>query len=154
KYGLRSLRPNEQQDGGDRYAGGTFAAKGDTRNWTSPPLLHSRQRVSQTDDKRLAIYVPCTAFVGRNNVHVFFTPDTVNPMSFLNQQGLRAEEESSGWILIAVPGLDEDASPNWVTISTAEIETCFMAAGRSSVAIDAIRLSAHSRGARGLEHTL
>jgi hypothetical protein len=153
-YGQEALRPNEQRDGGDRYAGGTFDATGDTRTWTSPPPPHSRQRVSHTDDKRLAIYVPRTTPAGRNNVHVFFTPDTANPMDFLTTQGLRADEESSGWILIGVPGLDEDAVPNWVTISTAEIETCLRAAGRSSVAIDAIRLSAHSRGARGLEHTL
>jgi hypothetical protein len=97
--------------------------------------------------------VPRNTPAGRNNVHVFFTPAD-DPMAFLEEQGLRSEEESSGWILIAVPGLHEVMSPNWVTITTADIQTCLTAAGRWSVDIDAIRLSAHSRGARGLEHTL
>ena len=75
-------------------------------------------------------------------------------MAFLEEQGLRSEDESSNWILIAVPGLHEVMSPNWVTITTADIQTCLTAAGRSRVDIDAICLSAHSRSARGLEHTL
>lgn len=152
-YGLGSRRVNERQYGGDMFAGGTFAATGDNVTWTSPSPGRGQPRPSNTAAKPLAIYVPRTTPAGRNNVHVFFTPAT-NPMAFLNEQGLRAEEESSGWILIAVPGLHEVMSPNWVTISTAEIQTCLKAAGRSRVDIDALRLSAHSRGARGLEHTL
>jgi hypothetical protein len=152
-YGLGSLRENERQIGGDLFAGGTFAAMGDTVTWTSPPATRGQPRDSHTDAKPLAIYVPRGAPAGRNNVHVFFTPAT-SPMAFLNQQGLRSEVESSGWILIAVPGLHEVMSPNWVTISTAEIQTCLKAAGRPRMDIDALRLSAHSRGARGLEHTL
>jgi hypothetical protein len=152
-YGFGALRENERQYGGDAFAGGTFAAKGDAVTWTSPPDRRGQPRLSHTVSKPLAIYVPRTTPAGRNNVHVFFTP-APNPMAFLEEQGLRAEEESSGWILIAVPGLHEVMSPNWVTISTAEIQTCLTTAGRSRVDIDAIRLSAHSRGARGLEHTL
>ncbi len=152
-YGLGSRRMNEREYGGDRFAGGTFAAKGDQVTWTDPPEQRGQPRVSHTADKPLAIYVPRNTPPGRNRVHVFFTP-AVNPMAFVNEQGLRSEEESSGWILIAVPGLDEASSPNRVTISTAEIETCLKAAGRASANIDALRLSAHSRGHRGLEHTL
>jgi hypothetical protein len=152
-YGLGSLRENERQIGGDAFAGGTFAAMGDTVTWTSPPDTRGQPRTSHAAAKPLAIYVPRGTPAGRNNVHVFFTPAD-SPMAFLNEQGLRSEEESSGWILIAVPGLHEVMSPNWVTISTAEIQTCLKAAGRPRVDIDALRLSAHSRGARGLEHTL
>lgn len=152
-YGPGSLRANERRNGADPFAGGTFAAKGETVTWTEPPATRGQPRLSHTDTKPLAIYVPRNTPAGRNNVHVFFTP-APSPMAFLEEQGLRSEVESSGWILIAVPGLHEVMSPNWVTISTAEIQTCLTAAGRSRVDIDAIRLSAHSRGARGLEHTL
>lgn len=152
-YGVEALRTNERRYGGDLFAGGTFAATGQTVTWTDPPPARGQPRPSHTAAKPLAIYVPRNTPAGRNNVHVFFTPAS-SPMAFLKEQGLRSEEESSGWILIAVPGLGEAMSPNWVTITTADIQTCLTAAGRSRVEIDAIRLSAHSRGARGLEHTL
>lgn len=152
RYG-GSLRTNEQQDGGDPFAGGTFSVRTGTVTWTSPPPARGQPRVSHSDSKPLAIYVPRNTPAGRNNVHVFFTPAS-DPMAFVKEQGLRSEEEASGWILIAVPGLGEEMSPNWVTITTADIQACLVAAGRWSVDIDAIRLSAHSRGHRGLEHTL
>jgi hypothetical protein len=152
-YGPGSLRENERLNGSDPFAGGTFAAQGDTVTWTSPAPARGQPRPSHSSAKPLAIYVPRTTPAGRNNIHVFFTPSP-SPMAFITEQGLRSEVESSGWILIAVPGLHEVMSPNWVTITTAEIQTCLKSAGRSRVDIDALRLSAHSRGARGLEHTL
>ena len=96
-YGFGSLRTNERRDGRDPFAGGTFAAKGETVTWTEPPATRGQPRVSNTAPKPLAIYVPRNTPAGRNNVHVFFTP-APSPMAFLEEQGLRAEEESSGWI--------------------------------------------------------
>jgi hypothetical protein len=147
-YGLAARRPNERRDGGDPFAGGTYAVRGNPVTWTE-----RGQTVSQTQPKPLAVYVPRSAPADRNDVHVFFTPYD-NPMLFVEEQGLRAEEEGSRWILIAVPGLGEDVTPNWVTITTSDIQTCLAAVRRSSTDIGAIRLSAHSRGHRGLERTL
>ena len=83
---------------------------------------------------------------------MFFTP-LPDELKFVNDEGLRSEHEGTPWILIAVPALFEQLSPSWVTIETAEIQKC-LAAGRRSTTVDALRLSAHSRGHRGLEHTL
>lgn len=44
--------------------------------------------------------------------------------------------------------------PNYVPISTAEIQACLKAAHRKKTTIDSIRLTAHSRGYRGLVQTL
>ena len=43
--------------------------------------------------------------------------------------------------------------PNYVTVSTAEIQKYLKGAGRNT-AIDALRLTTHSRGHRGLEQTM
>jgi hypothetical protein len=146
-FGLAARRPNERRDGGDPFAGGTYSVTGD------PVTFTPRGQAERTQPKPLAVYVPRSAPADRNDVHVFFTPYS-NPMAFVEEQGLRAEEEGSRFILIAVPGLPEDASPNWVTITTSDIRACLTAVRRSSTEIGAIRLSAHSRGHRGLERSL
>ena len=55
--------------------------------------------------------------------------------------------------LIGIPTLGESDRPNYVTVSTAEIQKYLKGAGRNT-AIDALRLTTHSRGHRGLEQTM
>jgi hypothetical protein len=158
KYGKRSIRPDEITNFRDKFAAGTFSAEGDPIPnvlVNSDPLPRSRRTVTKT----FSIFVPKGATPNVNQVHVFFTPylaylSGTAAQGFVLEQGLRAESASSPWILIAVPALHEPDSPNFVTISTDEIKRCLAAAGRTRVDIDAIRLSAHSRGARGLENTV
>jgi hypothetical protein len=132
--------------GADRLIGQTSIVTGDTLNVTPPggsPAPFT---------KRFGVYIPRGASQDRNEVHIFFTPYS-QPIGFVAEQGLRAQHDATGWILIAVPGLVENLSPNFVTIRTAEIQRCLTAAGRGTT-IHAIRLSAHSRGHRGLENTI
>jgi hypothetical protein len=173
-FGLEALRPDEIVDSRDKMAGQTFSALGipihdaslldeDTAN-TSRPKWSPRT----TFDKNFSIFVPKSTPTDKNQVHIFFAPNVVADWhqntgfvphknaaaAAVVEQGLRAQSENSSWILIAVPALGDRDQPNFVTISTDEIQTCLAAAGRTRKDIDAIRLSAHSRGGRGLEHTI
>jgi hypothetical protein len=148
--GLPSLRADERTHAGDAFRFQTFRARGDE---ITASFMENGRKQTQTARKTFTIFVPKSAPNDKNRVNVFFTP-LPDESNFVNEEGLRAEHEGSGWILVAVPGLFEDVSPNYVTISTAEIEGCLRAARRASASIDALRLTAHSRGHRGLERTI
>lgn len=138
----------------DKFELQTFTTTG---NAIPDVALHSNPGVKTTVTKEFSIFLPKGMPADRNQVHIFFTPYLAsNPdgaAGFVQEQGLRAQSDASGWILIAVPALDEKDIPNFVTVTTSEIQQCLTAAGRPTN-IDAIRLSAHSRGHRGLEHTI
>ncbi len=156
---LDSIHSDEHIYNRDKFVAQTFSAIGDPipdvivadeQKPKESPIVH-------TLSKELSVFVPKGVPSTRNQVHIFFTPFVASYVgaagSFVAQQGLRAETDASPWILIAVPALFERDQPNFVTISTPEIEDCLTAAGRKAN-IDAIRLSAHSRGHRGLENTI
>ena len=152
-FGLAVDRPNEQDAGLDKYGGQTVGVIGDTITVTPPGTKQQPNPAPLTVNKPLVTFAPRNAPPDKNKVSVFFTPAD-NPTSFVDQQGLRSQYDQSEWILIAVPGIEEGFSPNWVTISTAEIQKCLTALKRPNTNIDALRLVAHSRGARGLEHSI
>jgi Domain of unknown function (DUF4157) len=127
-----------------------------------PPIHADERRYGPTDDRfgartfqfgHFSIFIPSGAATTQvNNVHVFFSPGGVQGESGLNavlHHGLRGASDSSSWILIGVPG----AEPGFVTISTSEINSCLNFIGRGAH-IDGLRLSAHSRGYRGLRETV
>jgi hypothetical protein len=87
-----------------------------------------------------------------NNVHVFFSPGSVTGPRGGNAvavHGLRGAADPGKWILIGVPGGIGKA----FTISDADIIGCLASVGRPP-RIDALQLSAHSRGNAGLAKTL
>ena len=66
------------------------------------------------------------------------------------QHGLRSASDRSLWITISVPGIDNHTGN---PISTSEIEACLDRVGRPP-RIDALMLTAHSRGVLSLRDTL
>jgi hypothetical protein len=146
------LRPDERAGAADKFAAQTFRVVGDPILVTKPGAKGG-PAITGPVRKTFTIFVPSSASPDRNKVHVFFTPFD-NEAEFVAEQGLRAQHEQSGWILIAVRGLLEGMSPNWVTVSTTEIMKCLRSADRPVLTINALRLSAHSRGHRGLERTM
>jgi hypothetical protein len=106
---------------------------------------------------RFSVYLPSGVQPDTpNKVQVFFAANAVagGLANDVMIHGLRAAAEASKWILIGVPGFDNPPSPGYQTISTAQIKACLAAAGRANTDIAALRLTAHSRGHRGLEKTL
>jgi hypothetical protein len=128
RLGWDPIHADELETGGDRFGGRTY-------EWSN-----------------LSIFVPRGTSGDRNDVHVFFSAGGVQGNSGLNgvlHHGLRAASEGTGWILIGVPG----AEPGFVTIDTAQIEGALRRIGRGTN-IGRLRLSAHSRGGRGLRETI
>jgi len=81
-----------------------------------------------------------------------FSPGDVQGSSRLNavlHHGMRGASEGNGWILIGVPGME----PGFVSIDTSQIGNALRRVGRDP-GIHRLRLSAHSRGARGLRETI
>jgi len=126
------------------------------------PIHADERRYGPEDDRfgartfnfnNLSIFIPSgAAATTSNKVHVFFSPGDVQGQSGLNavlHHGLRGASDASEWILIGVPG----AQPGFVSISTSEIQDCLRFIGRTAP-IDDLRLSAHSRGYRGLAETI
>ena len=156
---LNPMHSDERLGNRDKLATQTFRAEGDP----IPDVIVAAEQeprqvpVKRTLSKEFSIFIPKGVSSERNQVHIFFTPFVASlpdgAAGFVAQQGLRAESDASAWILIAVPALDEPDQPNFVTISTSEIKKCLTEAGRKTN-IDAIRISAHSRGHRGLENTI
>ena len=105
---------------------------------------------------KFSVFVPSGAPADINNVHVFFAANAVVGANANDVMihGLRAAAEPNKWILIGVPGFDAPPPPGFQTISTAQIQACLTAAGRKNTDIASLRLTAHSRGHRGLEQTL
>ncbi len=126
--GWAPIHADEGQDAGDRYGSRTFVFG------------------------MFSIFLSRGAPAAQNKVHVFFSPGGVQTEHGTNavlHHGLRAGFESSEWILIGVPG----AEPGYHTITTADIQDCLDQVGRGRN-IDALQLSAHSRGHRGLRETV
>ncbi len=107
---------------------------------------------------KFSIFVPAGTPPETNNVHVFFAANPVVGASGNDVMihGLRASAEAAAtkWIVIGVPGFENPPPPGYQTINTAQIQACLSAAGRTNTTITSLRLTAHSRGHRGLEHTL
>src|SRR5271166_903784 len=157
---IQRLRPEEMVDptnvaAGDKLARQTFKVSPGTIDY------HLNGK-SVSVPKELGVFVP-SGVASANLVHVFFTPyvaaakgiaQPLAALSYVAEQGLRSEAESSGWILIAVPAMEE-GDALFVTVSTSDIQACLAAAGRPDTTnIKSIRLTAHSRGYRGLAHTM
>lgn len=128
--------------------------------WTPPvradelgPARSDRLGARTFDCGPYSIFIPAgAATVTVNRVHVFFSPGDATGGTGSNAaavHGLRGAADSTEWILISAPS--RPAGSN--TISDAEIKNCLTSAGRPAT-IDAVRLSAHSRGAAGLAATL
>jgi hypothetical protein len=150
--GINPMHSDELEYGGaDRFAAQSAIVDGDTIPVVSSDSRGRPQTISFT--KHFSVFIPSSAPQGLNKVHLFFTP-FLEPEQFVAQQGLRAQHDGTDWILIAVPALIEGVhTPNFITVSTVEIGRCLAAAGRPTT-INAIRMSAHSRGQRGLINTM
>ena len=132
RLGWNPIRADEFEYGGDRFGGRTY-------HWDNLGV-------------DLGIFVPRGTSPDRSDVHVFFSPGGAHGDSGLNAvlfHGLRAACEGTGWILIGIPGKE----PGFQTTNTAQIEGALRRVGRSTN-IARLRLSAHSRGARGLTETI
>ncbi|MEA3077550.1 MAG: hypothetical protein QOF60_2458 [Actinomycetota bacterium] len=97
------------------------------------------------------VFVPSGAVASAvNRVHVFFSAGgVVGADSHTEHHGLRGAAESHDWILVGVPG--EVGVPHGITL--AQIREALESTGRAA-RVDAVRMSAHSRGNGGLAKTL
>lgn len=97
------------------------------------------------------VFVPSGAVAAKtNNVHVFFgAAGMIGGASHTEHHGLRGAAEGSDKILIGVQGEPGKA----FTISSGQITAALESVGRPA-RIDALTLSAHSRGNAGLAKTL
>lgn len=100
-----------------------------------------------TTTKTCLLFVPNGADAGTNKIHVCWSPGDADSEALTG--AFRFAADKAGWILFVVPGAD----PGFVTISADEIVETMRKAGRPTT-IDTLRLSAHSRGFRGLAATL
>ncbi len=128
RLGWAAIHADEDEAGGDRFGGQTF------------------------DCGDLSVFVPRSARPDVNKVHVFFSPGLVTGDSGFNAaltHGLRGASDASEWILVSVRGED----PGFRTINTSQIVNCLTSIGRTAD-IQSLRLSAHSRGFRGLRETI
>lgn len=141
----------------DKFATQTFE--------TTIPLRTNAGRI----DTPVSIFMPRLArsanFI---QVHVFFSPGNATQVGLTTRpagtstagfnavmmHGLRGSTDASGWIMIGVPGRE----PGWVAMDAADIATCLGEINPGSrydaSMIGAVRLSAHSRGHRGLRETV
>jgi|LNFM01.1.fsa_nt_gb hypothetical protein len=141
----------------DKFAAQTFE--------TTIPLRTDAGRI----DTPVSIFMPR---LGRSanfiQVHVFFSPGTATQAGLTTRpaatstagfnavmmHGLRGSTDASGWIMIGVPGRE----PGFVAMDAADIATCLGEINPGSryqaSDIGAVRLSAHSRGYRGLKATV
>ena len=128
RLGWAPIHADEGEAGGDRFGGQTY------------------------DCGDYSVFVPKGARAGINKVHIFFSPGDVTGDSGFNAvltHGLRSASDALEWILISVPGKE----PGFVTTSTPQISDCLTRIGRSPN-VNSLRLSAHSRGYRGLRETI
>jgi hypothetical protein len=149
RLGWAPIRADEAEAGGDRFGGQTFDFQLSSLcrfpATAGPPPRPAREIA---DTFGVSIFVPRGAHPGVNKVHVFFSPGEVTGDSGFNavlMHGLRSASDNSEWILISVPGIEK----GWCTIDRAGILACLTRVGRSA-AIDALRLTGHSRGGAGL----
>lgn len=132
----------EHRLGDDRFGGQTFAYQRPGRSANPLEAVYGRY----------SIFVPRGAGPA-NNVRVHFSAGGVVGGQGTNavlQHGLRSASDDSSWITVAVPGID-NRTPNPTT--AAEVAECLLRVGRPG-RIDALMLTAHSRGASSLATTL
>jgi hypothetical protein len=141
---------DERNGSADRFASQTWELEVDA---TTQEQSGGPRRVRRI---AISIFVPRAAPADRNKVHVFFGASSATEAGLahagvndLNTHGLRGASDATEWITIGVPGIE----PGHASLDTAAIEQALRAAGRST-RIDALRLTAHSRGYRGLSFTL
>jgi len=151
----RPLRADESSPSGtDRFGSQTFCAVIST-------LCKILPKPEVTLAHEVSIFVPRGVKPDTNKVHVFFSPGGVTENNGFNAvltHGLRGASDASDWILISVSGVNEEVTKGvfkdgWRTIDMPGIENCLASIGRSTK-IDALRLSAHSRGGFGLQQSL
>ena len=157
---IQRLRPDEMVDPTNPGAGDKFDAQ--TAKASPSKIKYKLRGTVVSVPKELGIFVPSN-IGSENRVHLFFTPYVaaengvpapMAALSYVAEQGLRAQAEHGGWILIAVPALEEGDKP-YVTVSTSDIQACLAVVHRPEPdKIKSIKLSAHSRGYRGLAHTM
>ena len=153
-----STHADERTATGDRFGSQTFE--------TVISSLSGRQGTVAQESISVSVFVPSRAPADQNKIHVFFGPGAAVEsglgansvgMNAVMTHGFRASTDASAWITIGVPGqVEPDGTEGnaFHAIDVAGIQACLRAAGRSTVNIDAIRLSAHSRGYRGLSQTI
>lgn len=143
--------------GTDRFADRTFEV--------SVPSLSGLLGRLSVETIPVSIFVPSGVVPGRNKVHVFFAPNDTTQTGLppelvganaVNTHGMRGASDRSEWILVSVPGHSglEREDGGFRTLSAPTIARCLTAAGRPTSGIDALRMSCHSRGYRGLVETL
>ncbi|WP_433733964.1 hypothetical protein ACQP0C_17635 [Nocardia sp. CA-129566] len=132
----------EGELGGDKFGGQTFR------------FVRPEHEIDRTNAAfgQYSIFVPRGAGTA-NNVRLHFSAGGVLGSGGTNavlQHGLRSASDGSGWITIAIPGIDNTTAN---TITMAEIQACLDKIGRPT-RVDALMLTAHSRGVLSLSATL
>jgi hypothetical protein len=153
--GWLDVRADESEFGGDRFAGQT------ARHTVSVLADHGEfpGHVANANID-VSIFLPA-GLTDQNKVMLFFSPgdgtETAPGMpgsNATNVHAMRSGANASPWILIGIPGFRANrAERGWNSFNTAAILSCLQRAGRPP-RIDTLRLSAHSRGGRGLGKTV
>ncbi len=151
RLGWAPIHADEDQFGGDRFGGRTYPVPISSLTGVKPKGPVTREQIE------IPVFLPARVTESTNKVHVFFSFDTVTGNSGLNGvlgHGLRGSTNASDWILIGVPGKKTNGrEEGYFTIDMKAISDCLASAGRGHE-IHSLRLSAHSRGGRGLRETL
>jgi hypothetical protein len=165
EIGWDPIRADEADGKGDRFGGRTLQTT--VRSLTSCEMPQEKPATGNID---VSIFIPCNVDPIINKVHIFFGAGNAtlnrsgagcslagdkkrglhNPVLL---HGMRAAFNKSDWILISVPGKFCGGERGFNTINVASIIECLRLAGRGEN-ISELRLSAHSRGHRGLRETI
>jgi len=153
RLGWPPIHADESHFGGDRFGGRTFRCR-----ITSLVGLEAKDPGTR-EQIEVPVFIPVRAISGNNKVHVYFDfeRDVVKNtgLNGILGHGIRGATNASDWILIGVPGrkgpLGEEKG--YYTIDMAAISACLEFCGQGRE-IHSLRLSAHSRGYRGLRETL
>jgi peptidoglycan hydrolase-like protein with peptidoglycan-binding domain len=149
RLGWSPIHKDENENRGDRFGGRTF-------EFSISTLCFHPGSTEAVELFGVSMFVPAGIKANVNKVHVFFSPGGVGSpfgdhgLNAVLTHGLRAPSDPTEWILISIPGINENGKNGWRTIDMAAIRSCLDRVGRSS-SIDALRLSAHSRGGKGLQ---
>jgi len=167
QVGWEPIRADEAAGPGDRFGGRTL-------QFTVQSLSACKQEQPENRDMDVSVFIPSKVDPIVNKVHIFFSaagttlntsgncPQGGGPDRGLNNQvllhGLRAAFNDSDWILISIPGrlCGPDKAPDlggFNTINLATVRQCLRLAGRGE-RVSEFRLSAYSRGHRGLRATI
>jgi hypothetical protein len=155
RAGWQDVRGGETEFGGDRFAGQT------TSHTVTVLADHAEHRGAEANASiAVSIFLPA-GLTDQNKVMLFFSPGdgtetapAAPGSNATNVHALRSGANASPWILIGIPGFRaQSAERGWNSFNTAAILSCLQRAGRPA-RIDTLRLSAHSRGGRGLMKTV